>query len=263
MDNAMDAYWQAPPIARNLATAVLAATIGTTLGLLPANQFFFHPFYLWRFPPQIWRILTCFLITGPQMGILFDTYFLYRYLSMLEVGNPRFSRKEDVIWYLMFVGGTILTINSAIGLPFFQFLHALILAVCYTVTQDQRGMKANFYFINIPAQLTPYCMIAINLLFPGGPMMMLLQAEGLVAAHLYDFLTRIWPQFGGSGRSLIPTPAVLTTAVNAVSRWTSRAGVAAPPRGAGAGASTGSATGASRGPLPDSWRSRGPGHRLG
>lgn len=133
--------------------------------------------------------------------------------------------------------------------------------MCYTVTQDQRGMKANFYFITIPAQLTPYCMILVNLLFPGGAMGMLLQIEGLVAAHLYDFLTRIWPQFGGSGRSLIPTPRFLTTVVNRVSGLTANFGPA-PARGVGG--STGRTTGASTNPpLPDSWRSRGPGHRLG
>ena len=37
------------------------------------------------------------------------------------------------------------------------------------------------------------------------------QATGLLAAHMYDFLTRIWPTFGG-GRNYIYTPA-------AVKRW--------------------------------------------
>lgn len=59
-------------------------------------------------PPQIWRFGTAFLLTGPALGLLFDTYFLYSYLSQLEVGNARFSRKEDLVWYLMFVGGTIM-----------------------------------------------------------------------------------------------------------------------------------------------------------
>jgi Derlin-2/3 len=137
------------------------------------------------------------------------------------------------------------------------FLRALIIAMAYTVTQAQRGMKASFYFITIPAQLTPYAMMAVNLLFPGGPMTILLQLQGLAAAHLYDFLTRIWPQYGG-GRDLIPTPAVLTQLVNRVS------GQGADPRRRTPDAGpSGSSTGRSFGPLPDSWRSRGPGHRLG
>jgi len=37
------------------------------------------------------------------------------------------------------------------------------------------------------------------------------QLAGLVAAHAYDFLTRIWPTFGG-GRNYIKTPDM-------VKRW--------------------------------------------
>lgn len=68
------------------------------------------------FPPQIWRFFTAFLITEKNLGILFDTYFLYMYLSQLEVG--RFSRKEDLIWYLLVVGATILVSLAAIHILF-------------------------------------------------------------------------------------------------------------------------------------------------
>ena len=89
---------------------------------------------------------------------------------------------------------------------------------------------------------------------------MILQIGGVVAAHFYDFLTRIWPQFGGTGKSLLPTPKFLTTVVNTVSGLGANVGTRRP---AAAGGSTGRTTGASTGPLPDSWRTRGPGHRLG
>lgn len=68
------------------------------------------PQFLFQIPPQIWRLGTNFLLTGPQLGLLFDTYFLYHYLTALEVGNPRFARREDVIWYLMFVC-TVITVS--------------------------------------------------------------------------------------------------------------------------------------------------------
>lgn len=138
-----------------------------------------------------------------------------------------------------------------------MFMPALILAMVYTVTQSQRGMKASFYFVTIPAQLTPYAMMAINLLLPGGPMTILLQLEGLFAAHLFDFCTRIWPQTGGNGRNLLPTPPFLTQLVNRF------AGQVGGPRRPGDAAASGSSTGRSSGPLPDSWRTRGGGRRLG
>ena len=45
----------------------------------------------------------------------------------------------------------------------------------------------------------------------GGPETMLTQGTGLLSAHLFDFLTRIWPRFGG-GRNWIETPAIVRRA---------------------------------------------------
>ena len=153
------------------------------------------------------------------------------------------------------------TIDSFVGPGFMVYLRALLLAMSYTVTQGQRGMTASFYFINIPAQLTPYAMIAVNLLFPGGVASMILQLEGLVAAHLFEFLTVIWPQYGGTGNSLLPTPPVLVKLVDAISGVTERVGAAT--QGRAADSSAGRSTGSDSGPLPDSWRTRGRGQRLG
>ncbi|KAF4119653.1 hypothetical protein GMORB2_4562 [Geosmithia morbida] len=261
----MDAYFRAPPISRSLATAAFTLSIAIYMGVVSGGPFIFAPYYIFKFPPEIWRFVTAFLITGPNMGLLFDSYFLYQYLSQLEVGNPRFPRKEDFVWYLMFVSGVIVTINYIFSLPFVMFLPALVVALCYTATQDQRGMKTNFYFISIPAQLTPYCMILINLVFPGAAMTMLLQVQGLLAAHLFNFLTNIWPQFGGTGKSLLPTPPFLTKVVDSVRGASETIGGVASRAvsGESAARSTGQATGAFSGPLPASWRSRGPGRRLG
>lgn len=152
-------------------------------------------------------------------------------------------------------------LNYLLGLPFVMFLSALEIAMCYTVTQDQRGMKATFYFITIPAQLTPWAMIVVSVIMSGSVMGVPLLLEGIVAAHLYDFLTRLWPEFGG-GRNLIPTPAILSRVVDTPRVINRGFGTAVRPPGP-SGPSTGRSTGASTGPLPDSWRSRGQGHRLG
>ncbi|KAL6402436.1 Derlin-like protein [Ilyonectria robusta] len=116
-ENLLDAFWQMPPIAshanqaflyRTLTSITAVLSLSVHLGLLPFYWFIHHPFYLWMFPPQIWRLVTCYLITGSGLSLLFDSYFLYHYLSQLEIGNPRFPRKADVVWYLMFISGTIL-----------------------------------------------------------------------------------------------------------------------------------------------------------
>lgn len=107
-DLSLESYWQLPPLSRTLATAAFLLSIGVHLGFMPGWWFVFYPQLIWKMPPQLWRFGTAFLLTGPNLSLLFDTYFLYSYLSQLEIGNPRFPRKEDLVWYLMFVGGTIM-----------------------------------------------------------------------------------------------------------------------------------------------------------
>jgi hypothetical protein len=86
-----------------------------------------HTPYVWQFPPQIWRLVTSFLMTGKGLSIIFDTYFcmlhfgtgcrmsaiinlstVYTYGSKLETASPRFSQPGDFMTYLLFVCFTIL-----------------------------------------------------------------------------------------------------------------------------------------------------------
>uniref|UniRef100_A0A8H7TSB2 Derlin n=1 Tax=Bionectria ochroleuca TaxID=29856 RepID=A0A8H7TSB2_BIOOC len=268
MDAVLDHYFQAPPVTRTFTAITVVLSLGVILGALSDKTFAYYPLYVYKFPPEIWRCVTGFMITGSGMSFLFQSYHLYIYMSQLEVGNPRFSKTEDFIWYLMCVGGAILGINHLVGFPFPFFLDALILAMCYTTTQEQRGMKTKFLFMfTIPAQLLPYCLILFNLVFPGGAIRMILEIYGLIAAHLFDFLTKVWPRYGGNGRSLLPTPPLLATLVNFVSQnlpnLQARMAPAPAPESSSSGSSTGRPAGSSGGPLPDSWRTRGPGHRLG
>ena len=125
--------------------------------------------------------------------------------------------------------------------------------------QDKRGQKAGFFFFTVPAQLVPFCMLGVTLLL--NPQLLPLQVFGLVAAHAYDFLTRIYPEFGG-GPNLLPTPAFMSRFVQTprvLQRDFGTAFRARAPNEPAAGRGTGMAGSV----LPDSWRSRGSGHRLG
>lgn len=140
-----------------------------------------------------------------------------------------------------------------------MFTSALLLAWAYTSSQDDRGQKATFFFVSIPAELVPYAMLLVTLLMEG-PYSAKIQATGLVAAHLHDFLTRLWPTFGG-GRNLLPTPAFVTRMWQTTEAATAHRGFGTAFTPAQRTAST---TGSSAGGvLPESWRSRGSGHRLG
>ncbi|KAI5865650.1 Der1-like family protein [Durotheca rogersii] len=239
-------YTATPPISRTVATAVFLSSVGIYTGMLSSYPFFFHYSLLFTWPPAIYRLLTSFLLTGPNIAVLFDTYFVFTYMIQLE-GNAKFSKKEDLIWYLMFTG-TIIILFTGAGI----YLQALITTLSYTVTQDQRGMNAHFYVLTIPAQLMPYCLLLVQLLFPNGWYNVKVGLTGLFAAHLHDFLTRIYPEFG-NGPNLIPTPGIL--------KW-----IISIPRIQqvvyGQPSDSPRDTGRPAGPLPDAWRSKGPGRRL-
>ncbi|KAK2072557.1 hypothetical protein P8C59_006904 [Phyllachora maydis] len=145
MSEITDAFWAAPPLARTFAAAILVTSITVHLGVLPYAWFYFTEDRLWRIPPEIWRLATSFLLSSPALGIILDPYFAFQYLSQLETTNPRFPRKEDLLWYLITVCGFI-TLLCRLFTGHAFFLQGLILALCYTASQDQRGAKASFFF---------------------------------------------------------------------------------------------------------------------
>lgn len=119
----------------------------------------------------------------------------------------------------------------------------------------------NFFFFQVPAQTVPYCIILASMLSSGDPSGVPSQLTGIVAAHLYDFLTRLWPTFGG-GSNLLPTPGFMSRLLGAtrVEPAYGTAGRTTGPGGAGRASSSGTNTGSV---LPDSWKTRGSGYRLG
>ncbi len=140
------------------------------------------------------------------------------------------------------------------------FLGGLIIALAYTANQDQRGVKTNFLFFTVPAQAVPYCMLCITVLID--PPSIWVEISGLLAAHLHDFLTRLWPEFGG-GRNWLATPGFVSWLVKTprVLQW--RYGTAVNTSGSRSTGTGGGAGGDENPVLPDLWRTRGSGHRLG
>ncbi|KAG0648601.1 hypothetical protein D0Z07_5590 [Hyphodiscus hymeniophilus] len=228
--SATDVFFAAPPIARTLAATVFALSI--TVYYSGLISFYYIPF-----------IPSAFL--------------MYTYCSKLETASPRFSRPGDFFTYIVFVCVTIMGLNAFI-VGGSIFTSALILAFAWTACQDDRGQKAHFLVFTIPALWIPYAMLLMTLLM-AGPQATIIEATGLVAAHLHDFLTRLWPTFGG-GRNYITTPAFVRRMWQADGPVKRLYGTAFDP--AQRNAASASASGSS-GVLPESWRSRGSGHRLG
>lgn len=145
------------------------------------------------------------------------------------------------------------------------FTHALLLAFIYTYSQDNRGRKVHFIFFQIPAEFLPWAMLAMTI-FTGGPNAALQQGSGLVAAHLYDFLTRLYPTFQG-GRNYVQTPTFIRNIFATSTPTTTQRAYGTSFRPAQAQAPAASTASASRGWTSGfssgSWSGRGTGHRLG
>jgi Derlin-2/3 len=102
------------PFHRTLATAIVFVSFSVYFTGFPGYQhIYFTPGLLLRFPPQIWRLVTSFLLSGPKIGLIIHPMWAYQNLSQLETGHPKFPRKEDVLYYLMTVGSFIIVGHSS------------------------------------------------------------------------------------------------------------------------------------------------------
>ncbi len=113
---------------RTIAASALTLSSLLYSGIIPAKWIIFWPPWLFKLFPEVWRLVTPFIITGPQLGLLLDPYFLYTYGSALERGSPRFSHPGDFITYLGFVCAVII-----VSLPFVPpFVCRRLCAIAFT-----------------------------------------------------------------------------------------------------------------------------------
>ncbi|KAJ5645556.1 hypothetical protein N7507_011567 [Penicillium longicatenatum] len=260
MDQVQAAFWAAPPVTRTITALTLIQSVLVYGGVLSGYYVVFWPSRIFKLLPEIWRLATPFLLTGPKLSFFFDLYFMYHYGSQLETSSARFSQPGDFFIYLVFVAFTIM-LTAGYLLGGMVFTSALTLAFIYTFAQENRGRKAMLWFIEIPMEYLPWAMLLINLVMNGWPSAVS-EGTGIVAAHLYDFLTRVYPTFGG-GRNYLVTPVV-------VQRFFSRHTPNANNRGYGtafqASASSQPSQPSSRGwtsSIQNPWGGRGAGRRLG
>lgn len=104
-------------------------------GLLNPMSIVFYPPWILKFPPEIWRLLSSFILTGGGFSFVFDLYFstlpfpvrftcslttgqVYTYASGLELNSPRFTQPGDFFTYVAFVATVIL-----VGACFIFLLH--------------------------------------------------------------------------------------------------------------------------------------------
>lgn len=92
---------------RTITAATLIVSIATHLGFIPAYYVVLLPYKILtlRSVPELWRLVSCFLLTGPQLQILMDPYFLYLYASKIEIET--LPAPGDFFIYTVFVSAVI------------------------------------------------------------------------------------------------------------------------------------------------------------
>ncbi|KGY14902.1 hypothetical protein PABG_12177 [Paracoccidioides brasiliensis Pb03] len=259
----MDVFWAAPPVTRAITTAAFIESLLVYGGFITPFSIVFHTPFIFKTLPEVWRLVTPFLLTGPGLEFVFDLYLLYRYGSGLERDSPRFSLPGDFFTYVVFVS-TVIMLTAGLLLKSFIFTSALLIAFMYTYGQVNIGKKAHFFVIQIPVEFLPWANLVIIMVMKGWGAAQS-AACGVVAAHLYEFLTRIYPTYG-RGRTFIWTPVFVKRWFGAHrSNQTNRAYGTyrhgdRPVQEAGGASTSSSGSGWFSG---DSWNGRGVGRRLG
>ncbi|EAS30897.3 derlin-2/3 [Coccidioides immitis RS] len=254
----MDQFWALPPVARTMFAFTFVQSTLVHGRLVSGYWSIFVPSLIFKAFPEVWRLVTPYFLTRGGYGFIFDLYCMYTYGTALEANSPRFRTSGDFLTYVVFVA-TVILLLAGILMQSALFIAALLMAFIYTYAQDNRGQKTTFFFVQIRVEHLPWIMLFITWIMAGVHEVMI-ECCGIAAAHLYDFLTRIYPTFGG-GRNYIHTPAF-------VQRWfagrgpqMAHGGYKFDPRDRASARTTSSSTGGlfSGG----AWGARRPGRRLG
>ncbi|XP_058732223.1 derlin-1 [Vicia villosa] len=206
-------YKSLPPITKAYGTACFVATVAYELGLYKPQYIaliFGQVFY--RF--QVWRLVTNFFFLGGfSISFAFHLLMLIRYGMQLEKG-PFERRTADFLWMMIF-GAFALLVLSVIVIPFFRsaFLGvSLVFMLLYVWSREFPNAVVSFYgLVSLKAFYLPWTMLALDVLFGSSIMPDLL---GIIAGHLFYFLTVLHPLAGG--KNILKTPMWVH---KVVARW--------------------------------------------
>ncbi|KAL6321717.1 hypothetical protein AAG906_031229 [Vitis piasezkii] len=210
-------YRSLPPVSKVYGVACLLTTTAYYLQLYrPWNIALSYELVFKRF--QVWRLVTNFFFLGPfSFSFAFRLLIIARYGVALE----RWSfdeRTADYVWMLIF-GALSLLVMAIVPYLWSRFMGAsLVFMIFYVWGCEFPNAQINFYgLVSFKSKLTFYPSIlhagflsswiylAVDLLL-GNPLKP--DILGMVAGHLYYFLTVLHPLAGG--KDILKTPLWVT-----------------------------------------------------
>lgn len=201
MSSPAEYYNSLPPVTKAYGTLCFLTTTLCQLGILHPYHIALH--YPWVFKNfQIWRLFTCFFFLG-GFSINFGIRLLMiaRYGVQLENG-PFDKRTADFLWMMIFGALTLLVLSAfpPFSSPYLGI--SLVFMLVYVWSREFPNAQINLYgLVTLKAFYLPWAMLALDVIF-GSPLMADLM--GIIAGHLYYFLTVLHPLSGG--RNILKTP---------------------------------------------------------
>ncbi|XP_050387492.1 derlin-1-like [Argentina anserina] len=151
---------------------------------------------------QVWRLFTNFIFLGRfSFPYAVEIFIIAKYSVSLEKG-PFDKRTADYLWMLIF-GSMSLLVMSIVPLCRLWFMgSSLVFMIVYVWSREFPNERINVYgVVSLKGFYLPYVMMALDLLLGNSlkPDML-----GIVAGHLYYFLTVLHPLAGG--KNMLKTP---------------------------------------------------------
>mmetsp|Transcript_35092 Transcript_35092/g.86047 ORF Transcript_35092/g.86047 Transcript_35092/m.86047 type:complete len:240 (+) Transcript_35092:138-857(+) len=198
-----DWYKSLPPVCKFWGTACVLTTVGIQLAVLDVRALYLdYPMVFKKF--QIWRLLTnfCFL-GGFSFPFVIRVMMIARYGVFLEQHTFE-GRTADFVWMVMLGMLTLLPLPLIIPSLELPFLSAsLVFMLVYLWSRENPNANTSIMgMIQLKAFYLPWGMMAMTALMGGS---VLPDFIGIVAGHLYYFLTVLQPRAGGP--TLIYTPS--------------------------------------------------------
>ncbi|KAL1825433.1 hypothetical protein DCAR_0313606 [Daucus carota subsp. sativus] len=210
-------YNSLPPISKAYGTLCLATTIAVQIGVLaPGFIALAYEYVFYRF--QVWRLFTNFFFLGGfSINFGIRLLMLARYGVQLENG-PFQRRTADFLWMMIFGALTLLALSAIPGFQSYFLGISLVFMLLYVWSREFPTGNINIYgLVTLKAFYLPWAMLAMDVIF-GSPLVP--DLLGILAGHLYYFLTVLHPLAGG--KTMLQTPMWVH---KIVARWR----IGAPP----------------------------------
>ncbi|RWR87436.1 hypothetical protein CKAN_01637700 [Cinnamomum micranthum f. kanehirae] len=194
-------YKSLPPVSKTYGVLCLLITSAFYLELYnPEVIYLSYSLVLKRL--QVWRLITNFFFLAPfSFRFAMRLLMIARYWVLLEKGAFD-KRTADFLWMIIF-GALSLLVIAAIPPLWSPFMGvSLVFMLVYVWSREVPNAQISIYgVVTIKGFYLPWAFLALDLIF-GAPLKP--DILGIVAGHLYYFLSVLHPLAGG--RNLLKTP---------------------------------------------------------